>query len=227
MSSSHMWYPESPCGSSTKCLRTVTLQSSCKRHWVHTSCNLMQTQSWREGMCLRATCGMDSHSPCHSLQLERFATADCFVALPFNWANFKRNKKTVPWRDDSVNPLTAEPILQKREEVYSAPLLVRGGWLCYLGRKMKGSCPHLSLYFALPCPSLNPLLAVWAFVWFRARAAYADKCLKNTHWLTHTLPVGVWLVGYRRYCLLPSRIRWFFPHNRENAEPAVHGIGVF
>ncbi len=62
VSLSRTWYPQPriPCGSSTKCLRTVTLQSSRKRHWLHTSCNLMQTRSGGEGMCLCVTRGTDS-----------------------------------------------------------------------------------------------------------------------------------------------------------------------
>ncbi len=110
--------PESrpPCGSSTKCLRIVTLQSSCKRHWLHTSWNLMQTQSW--GWV------------CMARGMERFATADCFVTLPLNWANFKRNKKTVlwrPWTVELVNSLIVDQILLKWEEIDSVSLLVRCG----------------------------------------------------------------------------------------------------
>lgn len=91
---SQMWYPGSPCGSSTKCLGTVTLQSSCRRHWLNTSCNLMHTQGRGEGTRLRTSRGTGlARSLCHSLQPERFATADCFVALPLNWTNFKRERE--------------------------------------------------------------------------------------------------------------------------------------
>lgn len=54
----------------------------------------MHTQGRGEGTRLRTTRGTGlARSLCHSLQPERFATADCFVALPLNWTNFKRERE--------------------------------------------------------------------------------------------------------------------------------------
>lgn len=111
-------YVESSHGGSAKYLSIVTLHSLCEKTLAsHVLQAVAHCESRREDESSRdALDGLTRVSlPRASPQPQRFATANCFVALPLNWAYFKRNEKMVPWRD-SVNAVSAEQILLKERK---------------------------------------------------------------------------------------------------------------
>lgn len=116
-------------GSSTKCFRIVTLQSSCKRRWLHTCCNLTQTQSQVEGMCLCVTRGMDTLA-CLFLYWRDLPQLTALLLCP--WIG-RISKGTSQCQCDNVNTLAEEQILLMWKEIHSVSILVRGNSLCYLG----------------------------------------------------------------------------------------------
>lgn len=93
---SQMWYPGSPCGSSTKCLGTVTLQSP-DAHSGTRGRDASAYDTW-DGTRSLSLSFSSAGEICHSWLLCRFALElDEFQ---------KGARKTAPWRADSVNPLT-------------------------------------------------------------------------------------------------------------------------
>lgn len=175
-----------PLGSSTKCLRIVTLQSSCERHWLHTCCNLTQTQSQAEGMCLRVTRGMDTLA-CLFLCWRNLPQLTGLLLWPWSgWIS----KGT---RQCCCEGMTV-PILSQKNRFYSSERNSvsftswrRFTWLFGIKPwEMKGFCSHLPLYphsvlhLSSLLPSLNPSLAVWAFSWF-----WTGLCMQISAWKTH------------------------------------------
>lgn len=112
---SHMCSPASPAGSCTKCLATVTLQSPCKRLWLHTSEGSPPPtpRDVCRGLPLFSSPLVLSLAPPHFLALlsHQLIYHSRFVALPFMDTFEKARGLPVP-RSDGVNPTASRYLNQ-------------------------------------------------------------------------------------------------------------------
>lgn len=154
-----MCSPVSPGGSCTKCLAAVTLQSPCKRRWLHTSEGRTSPPSvWR----LRRPCRLFLVPP-HFLallshQLERFATAALRAALPFNWTRLKRREGS-RCREGTVSILWPPAFCSNENKSALCPCENTFLTLTYMEG---GKDPRKKIWKEFPPPSLSPFsFSVW------------------------------------------------------------------
>lgn len=151
---------ESSHESSTKCPSIVMLQPLCERHWVHTSCKLLQSLSQGNEMCLCMTWdGLASLFICFPLS---FSSAGeichsllCRFTLELGrFQKEQENGAVKGWQCQCFHSRTN--FAQERRNLV-LDLLVRAGRLGCLkekSRNIKGFCSHLP--FPLTLSSTSP-----------------------------------------------------------------------